>query len=230
MGAMQDRYRLVFRGEMLEGQHAAVVKKRLGVALKLDDARVATLFGGGPVVIKRDADSATAARFQALFKKAGARLRVVPVEGQAERKAEVPRADLSLRAVGTDLVDAEERPAQQSVRVGVDHLSLAAPGATLGVQRPIERVVAPDTSRFTLAAPGADLRDVARPAEIVEKSVDPDWEIAEPGVTLGVERSVVPTVDIERIEFDVAPAGADLGQVKRPPPPHAPDTSHLELA
>ena len=76
----EERYRLVFRGELLDGQHPAVVKKRLEERLKLQPERLEQLFTGKPVVLKQAADTRTAARFQAAFKGAGARLRVLPTD------------------------------------------------------------------------------------------------------------------------------------------------------
>ena len=52
---MDERFRLVFRGEILEGQHRAVVKRRLTDLLKLSEAQLDKLFSGNPVTIKRDA-------------------------------------------------------------------------------------------------------------------------------------------------------------------------------
>ncbi len=248
---MEDRYRLVFRGEVLDGQHAAVVKKKLGLALKLEGPRLDELFKGRPVVIKRDTDTATAARYQAAFKAAGARLRVLPVAGRTpapappveassaasrdaagvDTQSSEPDADaaFSLRPRGADMLDPSERPKPRVVQVDVSHLSLAAPGVRLGADTQSPAPVAPDTSHFTLAEPGADLGGAER-IETLEVTLDPDWEVAQPGARLGGEsKPVSPAVDLSRIHFDVAPRGADLGQKKAPPPPPAPDTSHLKL-
>ena len=43
---MSEQYRLVFSAEVVEGQHPAVVKKRLAAVLKLDDERMNVLFSG----------------------------------------------------------------------------------------------------------------------------------------------------------------------------------------
>ena len=91
---MSERFRLLFRGEILEGQHQAVVKKRLAKLLGIDEAKAERLFAGKSVVIKKDADRATAERYQAEFKHAGARLRVangnlaVSSASPARRKAD----------------------------------------------------------------------------------------------------------------------------------------------
>ena len=65
---MSEQFRLVFAGEINQGQHAAVVKKRLGAVLKLDTERMDVLFSGKSVVVKKVTDIATAARYQAAFK------------------------------------------------------------------------------------------------------------------------------------------------------------------
>ena len=76
---MSELYRLVFRGEVAEGQHQAVVQKRLANVLKLSDEKVAQLFSASSVVLRQSVDAKTAAQFQAAFKQAGARLRVQPI-------------------------------------------------------------------------------------------------------------------------------------------------------
>lgn len=232
---MEDRYRLVFRGEVLDGHHAAVVKKKLGAALKVDGARLEELFQGKPVVIKRDADTATSARYQAAFKRAGARLRVLPVADRGPQSEAMPApqhqtadAAFTVRPVGS-LLDATERPAPRVVQVDISHLSLAAPGP-LPAQRPQASPTVPDTSHFTLADVGADLSVQTEPIATLEVTLDADWALAEPGALLGTSKPVQPAIDINSVNFDVAPAGADLGQRKAPPPPAAPDTSHLKLA
>src|SRR6478672_4935430 len=88
---MSERYRLVFRGEVLEGQHKAVVKQRLGAALKVEGERLDAMFTGKAVTIRKDADTDTAARFQIAFKRAGARLRVMPVASESEAEPAPPQ-------------------------------------------------------------------------------------------------------------------------------------------
>lgn len=232
---MEDRYRLVFRGEVLEGHHAAVVKKKLGVALKVDGARLEELFQGKPVVIKRDADTATSARYQAAFKRAGARLRVLPVADRTPQPEATPApadnsaAALTVRPVGS-LLDATERPAPRVVQVDISHLSLAAPGPLLPERTASAAPTVPDTSHFTLAEVGADLSTPTERIATLEVTLDADWALAEPGALLGTSKPVRPAIDIAQVNFDLAPTGADLGQRKAPRPPAAPDTSHLKLA
>lgn len=90
---MSDNYRLVFRGEVAEGQHPAVVKKRLAKVLKLEADKVGKLFTGSTVVLRRSVDATTAARYQAAFKDAGARLRVQPIREESETPSTAGPAD-----------------------------------------------------------------------------------------------------------------------------------------
>jgi hypothetical protein len=150
---MEDRYRLVYRGEVLDGEHRAVVKKRLAGLLKVEGERLDALFSGDVVVIRREADRETAAKFEAAFKQAGARLRVATVAdadrvGQAE--ATPPESGWTLRPQTGNLVDATEHARAAPVAVDVSHLSIAplAPWTS-----PEFRAVTPppDTAHLSLA-------------------------------------------------------------------------------
>jgi len=101
---MSDIYKLVFRGELQDGQHAAVVRRRLGELLALDAARLEQLFCGRPVVVKSQADAANAARFQDVFRKAGARLVVIPLP-------DAPEVDPGAAAGITDVREVTAVPA-----------------------------------------------------------------------------------------------------------------------
>jgi hypothetical protein len=150
MPEMADRFRLVFRGELLEGQHPAVVRKRLGQALSLDDRRLERLFAGGGVVVRSDTDAKTAERLQALFRKAGASLHVEPLEA-APQARESER--LELLPAGSDVLREDERQPWSARDVDTSGLTLAERGADLGAEEPPAPPSAPDTSHLTLADP-----------------------------------------------------------------------------
>ena len=229
---MSERYRLVFRGEVLEGQHKAVVKQRLGEVLKVDGARLDAMFTGKAVTIRKDADTDTAAKFQIAFKRAGARLRVLPIEIEPEVEAATPAASepseggFVLSPVGTTLV--EPRAEVPAPAVDIAHMTLAAPGVALSAPTPVVAVV-PEVAKWTLAAPGSVL---GVPAPAVTVRVDaPSWEIAELGVDL-TDRvpATDPPLDLDEIDFELAPPGALLADADQESPPAPPDTSHLRLA
>ncbi len=173
---MTDRFKLIFRGEVLQGQHPAVVRKRLAALATFDEAQLDKLFSGHPVVVKREADKPTAARFQTLFGKAGARLRVVPLE-TAERDAP---------AGGGEAPDFEVLPTGSAILR--------------------------DDERVRPTAPQIDLSGLS-----VQEG-DPEEPERAPAVA-------PPEVG----HLSLAPAGATLNDAKPPPPPAAPDTSHIRL-
>lgn len=251
MRRMEDRYRLVYRGEVLEGQHPAVVKKRLGALLKVDGERLDALMAGEPVVVRREADKATAAKFQSAFKQAGARLRVAPIvagmgapkpsaletEGESHGAPVAPAASapvtaatapgLSLRPRAGELLDAAERPVKPAVVIDTNHLSVAPVGPLPQSER-LHAAMTPDLSHLTLAAPGTTLSD-AKPVDAPALHDVSHLTVAPPHATLSESDAVVPAIDVDGVHFDVAPAGADLGQKPAPPAPPPPDTSHLRL-
>ncbi|HEX7036792.1 MAG TPA: hypothetical protein VF210_13520 [Pseudomonadales bacterium] len=212
---MSERFRLIFRGEVLPGQHPAVVRRRLSQAASFDEATLDRLFSGRPVVLKREADRATAARFQVLFKKAGARLRVVPAEAAAAHDSDSESAPASTAAAepsseaglallppGAPVLRDDERTPWRPREIDTSHLKLD--GAQYVVAQVSPPVPAPDVSHLTLA---------------------------EPGENLGPEAPAPrrPAVDVDAIAFDVAEPGADLDTRERAAPPPAPDVSHLTL-
>ncbi len=252
---MSDHYKLVFRGEVLDGQHPAVVRKRLATAGGFDDAALDKLFSGRPVVVKREADTATAARFQVLFKKAGARLRVLPLEveddlvqpagasaagdgaGQqpdAAAPGDRSSGNFELLPAGSAILRDDERARWQPRHIDTGGLSLEGArfivpdSASVGERGRLAATGGPDVSHLSLAELGVDLSSARpEPAHVVEA---PALEIAAAGEDLAPRAAPTPApLHMDELDFDVAPAGADLGQRKPPPAPEAPDTSHLTL-
>jgi hypothetical protein len=228
---MTETYRLVFRGEVLEGQHKAVVKQRLGVVLKIDGPRLDALFTGKAVTVRKSADADTAARFEVAFKRAGARLRVVPIDPVPEPAAPPANAanapGFNLAPAGALLADTSGAPAPAAV--DTSHLSLAAPGSDLSDPRPDVIAAVPDLSHLTVAELGADLHDEVPEPDAAVIAM-PTWGIAKVGATLAPAKApVAPELDVDAIDFDVAPPGTRLADEDEEPPPAAPDTSHLRL-
>ncbi|MCB1684122.1 MAG: hypothetical protein R3E82_13995 [Pseudomonadales bacterium] len=219
---MDDRFRLVFRGEVLEGQHPAVVRKRIAQALKLSDEKSEALFSGKAVVLKRDADEKTASRYQALFQKAGARLRLLPVEASSVEAAvrNDPSADdaaeVPAESPADDAPSSATASYESSLSVAVDYV---VPPAV-----PAAAIEAPD---FAVAEPGALISE-PRPGAAADIP-DVNFDLAERGADLGSKKSVQPVVNLADIHFEVAEVGADLGELRRSVAAVNPDISHLKL-
>lgn len=207
---MDERYRLVFRGEVLDGQHPAVVKKRLQALMKVSDEHADAMFAGKPVVLRQDADTETSARFQKAFKEAGARLRVMPVGAAEDLPAEAEPGSVA------DAVESSEEP------------SLAEPGALLSTGAGEPASQAPDTSHISLAVLGVDLGQPVAQTPVVIPEVG--WDLAPPGTALGVESVEAEVViDVDIVDFEIEPPGVRMDRRTKKLPPNPPDTSHLEV-
>ena len=229
-GDVTAMYQLIFRGEVIEGQHPAVVRKRLALALKLDDARIQALFTGTAVVVRKSVDAETAARFQAAFRKAGARLRVVAVapaqaaEAGNSTTAEGP-GSWGVLPPGADLLDPAERQPAAPRNIDVSHLALAR---QLAFQPQPERydpsgIQAPE---FEILAPGSLIGEPGGRDEPLD--IEIDFELAEPGARLGPDVAAVQAAPVPVPAFGLAEPGVRMSEPSPPPPP-APDVSHLKL-
>ncbi len=272
---MSEEFRLVFSGEVQEGQHPAVVKKRLSAVLKLDDERMGVLFSGKAVVVKKATDAKTAARYQEAFNKAGARLRVLPSEeasvadvpknestapespAQASSQPAAPQptppqpappqpappqpeeepndpsataaGGLGVLPVGSDMLNPDEREAEQAVDVSTDHLSVQGSVFTVP-DDDVDAPPAPDVDHISLADLGAELGN-AGDTDVVVQEIEADFDLAEVGAVIGsVDNELkAAAVDMDQVDFDLAAPGADMADKDEEPPPPAPDTSHIEL-
>lgn len=235
---MSVEYRLVYSGEVLDGQHPAVVRKKLAAVLKLDDDRMDVLFSGKPVVVKKATDENSAARYQAAFQKAGARLRVLPVEdaddsaGDAQVSAAGPKQTrpasdgLELMPPGSAVLNEDERTAVPAVEVETDHLQVQ--GAVFVIDEPDEIVDAPNVDHLTLAELGAQL-GLSQDQEFLVQEIDVDFDLAEVGAILGALDQTQQEPAVDAPDFELAEPGATMDTQSKPPPPAAPDTSHLKI-
>lgn len=87
---MERTVQLIFAGEVLEGFSAAEVRRRMGELFKLDEAKLAAMFSGSQVVIKRGLSPELARHWIAQFQAMGARLHAQEVMASAPALA--PRA------------------------------------------------------------------------------------------------------------------------------------------
>lgn len=155
--SQEQRYDLLFRGDIVPGRQLDDVKTRVRELFQIDDARLASLFSGRPVLIRRELGAMEAERYRGALAAAGALVELRPVSGSPEGAAAAatlqPAAgDWDLTPVGADLLRPEERGQSAPRAVDVGHLSVLPPGAD--VLRLEERravaAVSIDTSRFGL--------------------------------------------------------------------------------
>lgn len=113
----QDRYNVVFSGELLSGADFARVRAKLGASFRLGSAQLDNLFSGQTVVVKHDVDLLTATRFQQAFLAAGARAEIESAQAAAPAEtshttpigAQTADGPLSLAPPGTPLEEIDDR-------------------------------------------------------------------------------------------------------------------------
>ncbi|MCZ6656882.1 MAG: hypothetical protein O7C67_06260 [Gammaproteobacteria bacterium] len=234
MSRMEDRYRLVFRGEILEGQHSAVVKKRIGKALKLTEDKLDELFSGKAVVIAKNADARKTAKLQGTFKEAGARLRALRVEvkaaaskSQAAEPAPSSEASgsIDILPVGSDVLNPDERANVAPADIDTAHLAIDE--AETAIAGPSDDVTPPDVSHITVAEVGEDLSEAQTQATV---EINIDFEVAELGSRVGdPQDEPEPVVDVDELDFDLAEPGVTILEQQAPNTAPQPNTSHIQL-
>ncbi len=81
---MSDQlFEVAFSGQISEGANADEVRAKLGKMFNADDAKLDQLFSGKRIVIKKNIDQATAAKYRTALNRAGAECEVKPLGGAA---------------------------------------------------------------------------------------------------------------------------------------------------
>ena len=182
---MSEQYKLVFTGQIAEGYTQPEVEAGLARLFKTEVGKIALMFSGQAVVLRKGLDEATAGQYLAALAKVGALAERVPMTPPPPvaaapaapalpaalappapaiaRAAEAPPAapDFSVAAVGSVLVESVALPAPV---INIAHLTMADAGVTL---------IEPEI----VAAPFFDLENLS---------------LAPVGVTLDETRAVLP--------------------------------------
>lgn len=228
----ESRYNIVFHGELVGGADPAVVKQNLAKVFKMDLERVEKLFSGKAVVLKKDADKATAMKFRAVLKKAGAQCEMKALDAPAASAESTgdsaaaeppkPRANFAARDPETRPLSEEAEAAEQRRRAEAAEAEAAAededgPGGYPDVEE-IEAAPPPEPSAPPAEQGNPAEQDKPAPADT---GPPPDSELVGTIRMGGTSFSG---------EFDVAPTGSDMGDEKQPENVVNPDISHLSMA
>lgn len=230
----QQRFDVIYQGEILDGGDIAEVKGNLARLFKTHAGAIEHLFSGRPVLIKRGLDRETALKYQIAMKKAGAACLIrdtMPADssaGSSPGQAAGGLGSVSIAPPGTTLV-AYEPPAPRVFDLSA--LSMAAPGADIleeGERKPA--VPPPDPGGLSMDPPGVDLLEQPAPTPPPPTATG-GMSVADVGVDL-VENGPVEAAPVpDTSGITMAPAGADIVEEKElPPPPPVPDTGSLSLA
>lgn len=197
------RYNLVFTGDLVPGSDITAVKQNLAKLFKLDAARVEAMFSGKPVTLKKDADQATAMKFRAVMKQAGAQCRMEPV-GEIEEieAAPAPAAQAQpVAATAPARPAAEPEPVQfgskpvasgamdmvGTIRTGGTGFSgefdVAPPGVDMAEHEDGPPPTVPDVSAISMAPAGSDMGQLKKEQDIKVPDIS-HLSVAPPGAKL----------------------------------------------
>ena len=187
---MSDQlFEVAFSGQISDDAEPGEVKAKVGKMFNADDAKLAQLFSGRRVVIKKNIDRATAARYQTALNRAGAECEIcsmggAPAAQSAPAAAKVPAAPAAPAAA---------KPASAASAVEIETGDYGE--------------VAPPPATDPLGITGDQIEDLAVSIAPVGSELQSDYEeIAEPEFDLnGLEVAPVGS------DLDSAP--------KKPAPP-----------
>lgn len=234
-----EKFDVVFRGELQPGADLARVKQNLSRLFKMDEARIEALFSGKAVVLKRAVDGDTVDKYRMAIGKAGACVETPLSQPSAAVATETAAAQPTEAAQPQRLHPAPAAPQTASERPGdtataeADALSLAP--AVGDILAPHEKQVQPDveidTTSFSLRPADTALLDDDEYEQQVPLPLDLEGlDLAEVGadVLRPEERQAETAAEIDLSGLSVAPQGDRLEAPKEPPPP-APDVSQISL-
>ena len=171
-----ELFEVAFSGEIRAGENPEDVKTRVGKMFNADAAKIAQLFSGNRIVIKKNIDQQTAAKYQNALNKAGAECEVRSISAAPAGAAPAPKpaeaapassppaaATTTARPTSeTDYGDIPPPPKTDPLGItGDDIEDLSASIAPVGsvLQDEIKQAEEPqiDISEFEVAPIGADI-------------------------------------------------------------------------
>jgi hypothetical protein len=241
-------YAIVFSGGLVEGFQPISVKAHMAKLLKADADKMATLFSGKQIVLKRTPDKQQAIKYGQALKKIGADVKIKAIKGAAAPARKAPAAaapapkaaaepapaapdtsNLSLAPNEGNIV--EPKPDAPPPEIDLSGISVAEDdGSPLVPPKPVEEVEI-DLSEYSVSE--NDGAPLVEPSDEEPPKVDaPDFGLDEPGAVLETLKEEVEELHPDTSGMSLAMTGSDLLEPEekdQAPPPEAPDTSKIHL-
>ncbi len=208
--ADEARYNIVFHGELVSGADPDQVRRNLAQLFKMEFDRVEKLFTGKPVVLKKEADQATAMKMRAALKKAGAECEMKALGGEEAPEQRQTQA----AATGAQTAPpTTERLSEADANSGDSQTGVAPPASATGVSMEDKPENLETVGTIRTGGTGFSSEFEVAPAgtELEESGTDED--------------SVNPDIS----HLSMAPPGTDLEQLPDQEAVEVPDISHLKV-
>lgn len=249
----QPLYDVFFTGQLVEGTDLATAKSNFAKLFKSSPEHLEKLFSGKPQAIKRGVDKAEALKFKAALHKAGLLIAFKahqiakpdatpatttsaapeqPESSTAAPTTNSPQAsndDWSVAPTGSDVLAAHERKPVQAQNIDTSAIKMVSAFAEAEVEtKPAPP--APDTSHISVAQVGEDLLlEKPEPPPALPLDLE-NLSLAPAGADLEELRPELPALNPDISDLSIAEAGADLlKEQQNPPPPPAPNTDHITI-
>ena len=186
----EQLFEVAFSGKLMEGANPDEVRAKVGKMFNADEAKIAQLFSGKRIVIKKNIDRATAAKYKTALNRAGAECEVRQMGAAAEKPAAAKSAS----------APASEKPAAaQSAR----------PAPAPSAAEPVDYGdVAPPPQTDPLGITGDQIDDLAVSLAPVGSHMQDNYETPDE-----------PEFDLTGFDLAPVGADLDTAKKEAPPPP-----------
>lgn len=139
-----QRYQILFRGDIADGQSLPDVKQRLKKLFKVDDARIESLFSGKPIPLKRNLGQEQAQHYHKVLRQVGALVTITEMDDEPHTHSPKPqqktvkkdsqpniqekKAQWGLAPAGSQLSELRSVTLRE---VKTDHLNISPPEGNL---------------------------------------------------------------------------------------------------
>lgn len=184
-----NKFEVAFSGEIAEGADLEQVKARVGQMFKADAAKIAHLFSGKRMVIKKDIDQQTAAKYKAALNKAGALCEVKNLSAPPASAADIQSSEVEKIIPSAAPTLANE---SGNIKTTAPEIAIDTPDA-------------PNTDPLHISA--SDIEDLsASLADAGSNMQDEIQQVAEPEVDIsGLDMAPAGSVLMDEKEADAAP-------------------------
>ncbi|PID42309.1 MAG: hypothetical protein CSB48_11030 [Proteobacteria bacterium] len=205
----QVAFELVFEGQIVDGVALETVKANMARLFKASDEKIGKMFSAGRIVLKNRLDKATALKYQAVLRKNGAICKIAIMK------------------------PADSGPSSPTQEANQTTAHSAAAKATFGNTR-VTGSSPSDRSRLSDLKPGVSTEMQSGRLPVAGERVDTiladrHIEVAPLGAMLAEKKEVEVPEFYHLDEISIAPAGSDLGQIKKENRAVVPDISHIKL-
>lgn len=183
---MSNTFEVIFSGEVLDGFDPAETRAKIGKMFNADETKIARLFSGNNIVIKKDLDEATAYKYVGAFKSAGAKAIARDSAASTSPAPAKPAAVAPTSAAKPATAPAAQKPAATGGTV-FEHSGEASAHLTEAPKTQVNLDSNPDLSGISLREPTGNLVDPS--GDVPEANIDTSiFSLAETGATIGVNK------------------------------------------